>query len=214
LPPVPPAIERAVLGDQGCTERANRSGIAFQEDSMQYTRLYADAEGDSHFEDVSVPVTPVTYAPPAPPVHLSAFVDAARVGFVQEATGWLGGWHPSPRRQFVIVLGETFRVEVSDGEVRDFRPGAVILLEDTTGNGHHSQFIGAGDSMLALVHLADERRAGVPAGHHRHLPRAIGHGMARGAGDMKPGQATRQPHTYDGSIPRRQRRGRDVEDWS
>ncbi len=35
---------------------------------MQYTRVYSDAAGDSHFEDVDVPMTAVSFAPPAPPM--------------------------------------------------------------------------------------------------------------------------------------------------
>jgi hypothetical protein len=120
---------------------------------MQYARLYAGPDGRSHFEDISVPVHAAPYAPPAAPVHVSAFVDATRVGFAEEADGWHGGWHPTPRRQFVLVLAGTFRVEAGDGEVRDFGPGAVLLLEDTTGRGHDSRFVG--DSALALVHAPE-----------------------------------------------------------
>ena len=55
----------------------------------------------------------------------------------------------------MFVLGGVFWVEVSDGEVREFGPGAVILLEDTTGRGHNSRFVGAGDTVLALVQVPD-----------------------------------------------------------
>jgi hypothetical protein len=122
---------------------------------MQYTRLYADGDGVTHFEDLSIPMTAISYAPPASDVHISAFTDAARIGFSQEAAGWHGDWHPSPRRQYVLILGGSFRVEVGDGEVRDFLPGGVVLLEDCTGRGHNTDFTGNDDCMLALVHLAD-----------------------------------------------------------
>jgi hypothetical protein len=122
---------------------------------MQYTRLYADAAGETHFEDVDLPLTPVLYAPPAPPVHLSAFFSAARVGFVDEPVGWAGDWHPSPHRQFILILRETFRVEVSDGAVRDFGPGMVLLLEDATGRGHRTQFVGTGNLVVAVIPLDD-----------------------------------------------------------
>lgn len=39
---------------------------------MKYARIYADEAGESHFEDVEVELTPITYAPPVPPVNLSA----------------------------------------------------------------------------------------------------------------------------------------------
>ncbi len=44
--------------------------------------------------------------------------------------------------------------EVSDGEVRRFEPGNVLLLEDTAGKGHVSRVIG-GDATMAVVQLPD-----------------------------------------------------------
>jgi hypothetical protein len=35
-------------------------------------RLFSDEAGESHFEDIEVPMSAVQYAPPAPAVHLSA----------------------------------------------------------------------------------------------------------------------------------------------
>ena len=37
---------------------------------MQYTRLYADVQGASHFEDVEADLMPNDYAPPAPSLDL------------------------------------------------------------------------------------------------------------------------------------------------
>jgi hypothetical protein len=39
-------------------------------------------------------------------------------------------------------LRGTFSVEVSDGEVREFPPGSVVLVEDTTGKGHTTRRVG------------------------------------------------------------------------
>ena len=40
---------------------------------MKYLRLYADKEGESHFEDVSVDMSSVELAPPAPPMNVAEF---------------------------------------------------------------------------------------------------------------------------------------------
>lgn len=56
--------------------------------------------------------------------------------------GWEGDWHPTPRRQFIIILTGGLEVEVSDGEVRRFGPGSIALIEDTEGRGHVSRVLG------------------------------------------------------------------------
>lgn len=40
---------------------------------VRYVRLYADSKGESHFLDAEMELLPVTFAPPAPPLNLSAF---------------------------------------------------------------------------------------------------------------------------------------------
>jgi hypothetical protein len=53
---------------------------------------------------VAVPLAPVDYAPPAPPVNLSAPEPARAIVFMSAPPGWDGDWHPSPRRQIVFCL--------------------------------------------------------------------------------------------------------------
>ena len=50
---------------------------------MKYTRVYADENGESHFEDVEVEFSSVDFAPPAPPLDLSAFTPATQYGFLR-----------------------------------------------------------------------------------------------------------------------------------
>ena len=57
---------------------------------MIYTRLYSDANGESHFEDVGIELTLTNYAPPAPPLELTSFMIAMarRAGFPQAVFCW------------------------------------------------------------------------------------------------------------------------------
>ena len=103
-----------------------------------YVRLYADERGESHFEDVSVDLELVDFAPPAPPLFIGGTQAASRVQFFQAPAGWDGSWHTAPKRQFMSILSGEFTVEVSDGEVRVFAAGALVLVEDTTGKGHYT----------------------------------------------------------------------------
>ena len=110
---------------------------------MDYTRIYCDAAGESHFEDVAVSVAPLNFAPPAPPVSVAAPIRAERLILAEFPPAWASNWHPAPRRQFYFHLSGTLEVKASDGEVRRFSPGSLILLEDTTGKGHCTRVIGS-----------------------------------------------------------------------
>ncbi len=103
-----------------------------------YVRLYADEDGESHFEDVSVDLELVEFAPPAPPVFVGGAEAATSVQFFQAPAGWDGKWHPAPKRQFMSILSGEFTVKVSDGETRVFTAGMLCLVEDTTGKGHYT----------------------------------------------------------------------------
>ncbi|MCA1646650.1 MAG: cupin domain-containing protein [Chloroflexi bacterium] len=123
---------------------------------MKYVRVYAEATGESHFEDLEMALTPVDFAPPAPPINVSAFAPAAAYGFLSSPPGWDGGWHPTPARQILFYLSGEIEAEASDGEVRRFGPGSVTLVEDTSGKGHTSRVVGDTDVLLAVVQLPDQ----------------------------------------------------------
>jgi hypothetical protein len=120
---------------------------------LKYTRLYADAEGASHFEDVEVGMNEVLFAPPAPPLKLSEFMDSSSFSFLSAEPGWSGDWHPAPKRQFTLYLQGEIEAEASDGEIRRFGPGSAVLVEDTSGKGHRSRVVGGQEAVLAVVQL-------------------------------------------------------------
>ncbi len=123
---------------------------------MKYVRLYADATGQSHFQDLEMALIPVDFAPPAPLINVSAFAPAAAYGFLSSPPGWDGGWHPTPSRQILFYLSGEIEAEVSDGEVRRFGPGSITLVEDMVGKGHASRVVGAIDVLLAVVQLPNQ----------------------------------------------------------
>src|SRR6266850_8299065 len=117
---------------------------------MKYARLYADDDGQSHFEDIEIDLTLTEYAPPAPPLSLSSFSPATQFGFMDAPTGWSSDWHPtSARNIFFVVTGE-WEVTASDGESRRFAAGSVLLVEDTTGKGHSSRVVSEIDSLAMM----------------------------------------------------------------
>ena len=122
---------------------------------MNYTRIYSDADGESHFEDVSVDVSPVEFAPPAAPLNMAAPLQAERTILCAIPAQWVGDWHPTPRRQFYIQLSGALEIAVSDGEKRRFSAGGIVLLEDTTGRGHLSRAVGAAGVDAVFVQLPE-----------------------------------------------------------
>ena len=130
-------------------------GIAVS-DPVHYVRVVTDPEGQTHFADAVLTFELVDFAPPAPPISVSALFDADNVSFISSPAGWYGDWHPAPRRQFVVVLAGELEVAVSDGEVRRFGPGSFCLLEDTTGKGHASRVVSTTRALAAAIPLAQD----------------------------------------------------------
>jgi len=120
---------------------------------MTYTCIYADSDGESHFKDVEIEFQETDFAPPATPLGVSSFIPAAECGFVNIPPGWYGERHPAPRRQLVFHLAGQIETQASDGEKRIFKPGDILLMEDTTGKGHISRVIGSAEVHNAMVRL-------------------------------------------------------------
>ena len=122
---------------------------------MKYTKIFSDEEGETHFEDVEVELESINYAPPAPPLNLSSFNPATQYAIAVAPSGWLGDWHPTPHRQILFYLSGEVEVQVSDGKVRRFGAGSILLVEDTTGKGHVSKVVSSSDNVVGVVRLPD-----------------------------------------------------------
>jgi quercetin dioxygenase-like cupin family protein len=100
---------------------------------VKYHRLYADADGESHIEEVAVEMESVEFAPPSPAMHVAAFQPATQYSFVTLPPGWGGGPHNPPSRIVTVVLSGAIEYTASDGSVQEIRSGSVISVEDTAG---------------------------------------------------------------------------------
>src|SRR6266550_2898203 len=118
-----------------------------------YPRLYAGADGESHFEDIEIDLALTDYAPPAPPLELSSLTPATQIGFMRAPAGWSSDWHLSSSRNIFVVLGGEWEVTASDGEARRFAAGSVLLVEDTRGKGHTSRVVSDTDSLALMMQL-------------------------------------------------------------
>ena len=101
---------------------------------MNITRVYATPDGESHFEDVEVPLRDAGEIG-----ALSDAVPAREVVFRETAPDYDYDWHPAPQRQYIALLDGQIEIETSDGERRQFQGGDVLLVEDTHGRGHRTR---------------------------------------------------------------------------
>jgi hypothetical protein len=103
-------------------------------EAFAVTRIYADANGDSHFEDISIPLN-----------------DGGEIGFLSEAQKagniifgkvikqYDYDFHNAPARQYILLMDGVIEIETSLGDKRIFSAGEVLLVEDTTGKGHKTK---------------------------------------------------------------------------
>jgi len=124
-----------------------RRGRAKREVHMKVVRVFADSEGESHFEDRELPLGDVGYG------QASQQLPASAVTFRQTPAAGRLDFHNPPRRQFIVFLKGEAELEASDGSTRRLGPGDVLLADDTTGRGHRLSEVEG--RLVVLVPLPD-----------------------------------------------------------
>lgn len=103
---------------------------------MKITRIYSGADGESHFENIEIPLKPGGNFG-----RLSEIFPVTGMIFRETGADYDYDWHPAPRRQFIIMLDAGVEITVGDGTQRVIEAGEILLAEDTTGRGHLSRAI-------------------------------------------------------------------------
>ncbi len=102
---------------------------------MKATRIYTGDDGESHFEDIDIPLRDHGMVG-----MMSELQEAKGVIFRTTGPDYDYDWHNAPRRQYILILsGGGVEIEVGDGSKRRFEAGDIFLAEDTTGRGHISR---------------------------------------------------------------------------
>jgi quercetin dioxygenase-like cupin family protein len=125
---------------------------------MKITRIYADAEGESHFGELEIALMDRGAIG-----SLSEEVSVTGVIFRENEPGYDYDWHTAPRRQFIVLLDGEIEIEVSAGDKRRFRGGDVLLVEDTTGKGHRTRHVIPQRRRSLFLPLPDGEPAAPPA---------------------------------------------------
>lgn len=111
---------------------------------MRYVRLFNDADGESHFEDVDVEAFAAPIIENGRAGMVSRPQEVSKLIFVGPASSEPDpdgaerepGFHPTPTRRWAVGLSGRVALTASDGERRELHPGVAVFLEDTTGRGH------------------------------------------------------------------------------
>jgi hypothetical protein len=101
---------------------------------IQITRIYSDAQGNSHFEDFEVPLKDMGEIG-----FLSDDEPAKSIVFREVAPSYDYDFHNAPDRQYIVLLEGGVEIETSLGEKRSFNTGSILLMEDTSGKGHRTK---------------------------------------------------------------------------
>ena len=101
---------------------------------FKITRIYSDAAGDSHFEEVEI-----TLKDAGDIGLLSEKHPARNIIFREVLPTYDYDFHTAPQRQYIILLDGEIQIETSLGDIRRFAGGDVLLVEDVTGKGHRTK---------------------------------------------------------------------------
>lgn len=111
-------------------------------------RLYAGDDGFSHFETRELDFSEIDWGTGL------EFGDVGGLMLREPPLGAIADFHCAPRRQFVLQLRGSMRIDCGNGEVRVIGPGDILLGDDLTGKGHHSTEL-TGPRLQALVYLPE-----------------------------------------------------------
>jgi hypothetical protein len=103
---------------------------------MKVTRLYTGTDGESHFEDIDIPLSDTDITD-----RRSETIKATGITFRETSGEYDVDWHTAANRQFMINLDGQVEIIIGDGTKRRIGPGEILLAEDTTGRGHISRAI-------------------------------------------------------------------------
>ena len=113
---------------------------------MGLYRLYTGDDGQSHLEELELPVDPEGRSP---------MQAATGIALRLAQPGEFIDWHTAPRRQYIITLAGQVEIGLGDGTVRRMGAGDMMLAEDLTGQGHTTRAVGTEPRVSVAIPLAD-----------------------------------------------------------
>jgi hypothetical protein len=131
----------------------------FEPTELTYPQLYTGPDGETHFRDVRVPLTPLASAPPAPAYFQSSPQAATATKHVVFPPHWGANdreektFHNASAKRFILFRRGAMWFRASDGETREFGAGDVLeVLDVAPSKGHISWTGDAGAQALFADH--------------------------------------------------------------
>ena len=98
---------------------------------MKITRIVATEDGESRFTECEIPL--VSHQHGAISRRISNGFISPNVAFVEMPEGSDSGMHNATGRYIVSVMSGVFEVELSNGEIRQWRSGEAFFIDDIEG---------------------------------------------------------------------------------
>ncbi len=115
---------------------------------MKITRIFSDEKGESHFEDLEIPLINQGGIG-----YLSENFEVKKLQFRKVSADYNYDFHHAPQKQFIVLLNGGVEIETSLGELRRFQTGEILLVEDTVGKGHKTRNLEKKERTSLFIHL-------------------------------------------------------------
>lgn len=123
---------------------------------MEYVLIHNDKDGISHLSKRVWAMHDGDFTPPSPGGYeITDTMNATEVLMMHHPAGYRDEWHCAPNPVLGIVLSGTVRIETSDGDSCNLRPGDQFVAADLHGRGHKIEETSLAPYNLALVVLKD-----------------------------------------------------------
>ena len=120
---------------------------------MRYTHIFTLSNGETSLSLISTELKNADFVKNNQKVAIKDFGDAKNLKFCSLPKGWDGGWHNSPVKQFIIGVSGAIQITCSDNSQVNVKAGEVVLLEDLTGKGHHTEVTSNGTWNGVMVEI-------------------------------------------------------------
>lgn len=121
------------------------------DDGVRLQVTVTEPDGTTRFEDEVLP-----YITEGGPFRMTAPMPATGISFRWTPGAFDFDFHPAPRRRLVLVTESALEITAGSGETRVFRPGDILSIRDTWGQGHRSRALDGRPFRSAFIALDND----------------------------------------------------------